>query len=170
MRKNISGLVLACLLASASVVQAAGEYLEWQALSPGGSFSFSSSGHSQGSTVGLPATGFSSSSSLRCVAGFWQDFSLTGGGGGCCVGRVGDADGHGIYPDEVTLGDIMFLVDVKFVTGECSILPCIAEGDVNQDGGVNPNCDDHVSLGDIMTLVDFLFITGPENATLRDCL
>jgi hypothetical protein len=88
----------------------------------------------------------------------------------CCVGRTGDANGEGVYPDEVTLGDIMLLVDVKFVSGDCTKLACIAEADVNQDGGDNPNCDDHVTLGDIMTLVDFLFITGPENATLPECL
>jgi photosystem II stability/assembly factor-like uncharacterized protein len=89
---------------------------------------------------------------------------------GCCVGRVGDANQQGEYPDEVTLGDIMLLVDVKFVSGDCSKLPCLAEADANQDGGANPTCEDHITLGDIMTLVDFLFITGSENATLPDCL
>jgi len=89
---------------------------------------------------------------------------------GCCVGRVGDANGDGEYPDEVTLGDIMLMVDVKFISGGCSSIPCLAEADVNQDGGNFPNCDDHVTLGDIMTLVDFLFITGPDVATLPACL
>ena len=88
---------------------------------------------------------------------------------GCCRVRVGDADGQGEYPDEVTLGDIMLLVDVKFVSGNCSLLPCLTEADVNQDGGVAPICDDHVTLGDIMMLVDYLFITGPGIATLNDC-
>jgi len=88
----------------------------------------------------------------------------------CCVGRVGDANGQGDYPDEVSLGDIMLMIDAKFISGDCSKLPCIAEADVTQDGGANPNCDDHVTLGDIMTLVDFLFITGPEIAILPDCM
>jgi len=88
----------------------------------------------------------------------------------CCQGRVGDVNGEGVYPDEVTLGDIMLLVDVKFVSGDCSKLPCLTEADVNQGGGANPNCDDHITLGDIMTLVDFLFITCPENGTLPECL
>ena len=88
----------------------------------------------------------------------------------CCQGRVGDANGSNEPADEITLGDIMLLVDVKFISSDCSKLPCIEEADVNQDGGANPNCDDHVTLGDIMTLVDFLFITGPENATLPECL
>jgi hypothetical protein len=88
----------------------------------------------------------------------------------CCSGRVGNANGEGDYPDEVTLADIMLLVDVKFLSGDCSKLPCLAEADVNQDGGAEPNCDDHVTLSDIMYLVDFLFITGPELGTLPECL
>ena len=88
----------------------------------------------------------------------------------CCIGRVGNANADGEYPDEVTLGDIMLLVDVKFVSGNCAQLLCLPEADVNQDGGATPSCEDHVTLGDIMSLVDFLFITGPENAVLPDCL
>ena len=86
---------------------------------------------------------------------------------GCCVGRVGDANGSNEPADEVTLADIMLLVDVKFVSGDCSKLLCLAEADVNQDGGADPNCEDHVTLGDIMALVDFLFITG---AAIPPCL
>ena len=88
----------------------------------------------------------------------------------CCIGRVGDANCSNEPTDEVTLGDIMLMVDAKFISGDCSKLPCLAEADVNQDGSAHPDCDEHVTLGDIMTLVDFLFITGPENATLPDCL
>jgi hypothetical protein len=88
----------------------------------------------------------------------------------CCVGRVGNANGEGIYPDEVTLGDIMLMVDALFISGDCGLLPCMAEADVNQDGGASPTCEDHVTLGDIMMLVDFLFITGPDVATLPNCL
>jgi hypothetical protein len=89
---------------------------------------------------------------------------------GCCVGRVGNANGEGEYPDEITLGDIMLLVDAKFISGNCSMLPCLTEADVNQDGGIDPDCEDHITLGDIMTLVDFLFITGPDVAVLPECL
>ena len=88
----------------------------------------------------------------------------------CCEGRVGDANGDGEYPDDVTLGDIMLMVDVKFISGDCGKIACLDEADVNQDGGATPSCEDHVTLGDIMSLVDFLFITGPENAVLPDCL
>jgi len=88
----------------------------------------------------------------------------------CCVARVGDANGEGEYSDEVTLSDIMLLVDVKFISSDCSKLSCLTEADVNQDGGADPACEDHVTLSDIMALVDFLFISGPELVALPDCL
>jgi hypothetical protein len=103
-------------------------------------------------------------------ARMWIGMTVIGMPAVCCQCRVGDANGQGEYPDEITLGDIMLLVDVKFISGDCTKLTCLTEADVNQDGGANPTCEEHVTLGDIMMLVDFLFITGPENATLPACL
>jgi hypothetical protein len=87
---------------------------------------------------------------------------------GCCIGRVGDANGQGTYPDEITLGDIMMIVDAKFISESCDKIACLTEADVNQSGGSVPTCDD-ITLGDIMILVDFMFI-NPETATLPECL
>jgi hypothetical protein len=86
----------------------------------------------------------------------------------CCIGRAGDANGEGVFPDEVTLGDVMMMVDAKFISESCDKISCLAEADVNQSGGAEPTCDD-ITLGDIMILVDFLFI-NPETAVLPDCL
>ena len=86
---------------------------------------------------------------------------------GCCVGRVGDANGQGDYPDEVTLSDIMVMVDMLFISE--NEVACMAEADINHSGGYQP-VKENVTLSDIMTLVDFLFITGPETATLPECL
>ena len=144
----------------------AGESINWQVISTGGAINMASASYRLSGTTGQTAVGRTNPSGFRCNSGFWQEL----GSGGCCQGRVGDANGEGEYPDEVTLGDIMLLVDVKFISSDCSKLPCLTEADVNQDGGIDPSCEDHVTLGDIMTLVDFLFITGPENATLPDCL
>jgi hypothetical protein len=88
----------------------------------------------------------------------------------CCVGTVGNADlsGEGTPVDEEpTLGDIMLMVDAKFISGDCSKLRCLTEADINQNGGANPACDD-ISLSDLMVLVDYLFITGPSMG-LADC-
>jgi len=89
---------------------------------------------------------------------------------GCCFGRVGNANGVGDYPDEITIGDVQTLVTAKFIQGKCDgYVPCIAEGDVNQSGGVNPTCDD-ITISDIQTLVNHLFIVGPADAPLDWCL
>ena len=85
----------------------------------------------------------------------------------CCLGRVGDANGQGDYPDEVSLSDVMLMVDMLFITG--NDVACMAEADIDQSGGYHP-VKENVTLGDIMTLVDFLFISGPENITLSECL
>ncbi|MCX6834813.1 MAG: hypothetical protein NTW07_06725, partial [candidate division Zixibacteria bacterium] len=88
----------------------------------------------------------------------------------CCVGRVGDANGLGVYPQEVTVADIMTLVTAKYI----SLLPCeqnlhcLTEADANQSGGADPKCSD-ITMADIQTLVNHLFIAGPVNAPLKDC-
>ena len=87
----------------------------------------------------------------------------------CCQGRVGDANGLGTYPLEVTIGDIQTLITAKFIMGTCDgIISCLAEGDVNQSGGVTPTCGD-ITISDIQTQVNHLFIQGPANAPLADC-
>jgi len=88
----------------------------------------------------------------------------------CCSGRVGNANGIGTYPQEVTIGDIQTLVMAKFVQGTCDgFVPCIAEGDVNQSGGTDPTCND-ITISDIAMLVNHLFIAGPVVAPLNECL
>jgi len=140
--------------------------VRWKVISSGGNVNASSEHYRMGGTVAQTAVGNSSSPSRQLRHGFWQEFEPPT----CCEGRVGDANGSNEPADEITLGDIMLMVDVKFISGDCSKLTCLTEADVNQDGGANPTCEDHVTLGDIMTLVDFLFITGPDVATLKKCL
>jgi hypothetical protein len=85
----------------------------------------------------------------------------------CCIRRVGDANGSG--GDEPTIGDVSILIDAKFISGSCEgLIVCPAEADVNQSGGLGPDCDD-ITIGDISILIDYLFITGPSLG-LPDCL
>jgi hypothetical protein len=87
-----------------------------------------------------------------------------------CEGRVGNANGLGTYPNEVTISDIQTLITAKFIAGTCDgTITCLAEADVNQSGGTNPTCKD-ISIGDVQTLVNHLFIAGPANAPLKPCL
>jgi hypothetical protein len=90
---------------------------------------------------------------------------------GCCDGRVGNANGFGSYPNEVTISDIQLLVTAKFISSlPCEQnLTCLAEADVNQSGGAAPACKD-ITIADIQTLVNHLFIAGPANAPLKSCL
>lgn len=88
----------------------------------------------------------------------------------CCVGRVGDANGLGTYPNEVTISDIQLLVFAKFISAlPCEQnLHCLTEADVNQSGGVDPKCSD-ITISDIQTVVNHLFICGPPNCPLKLC-
>jgi hypothetical protein len=83
----------------------------------------------------------------------------------CCQGRVGDVNGRD--GDEPTLSDIMILVDHLFLAQ--GPLWCVAEADVDQSGGTNPQqgLDSDIGLGDIMILVDHIFLSG---RLLPDCL
>jgi hypothetical protein len=72
---------------------------------------------------------------------------------GCyCVGRVGNVNCD--FRDEVTLLDILVLVDHLYVSG--APLPNRAEANADGDPAGN------ISLNDIMALVDHLFIRGTE--------
>jgi hypothetical protein len=85
---------------------------------------------------------------------------------GCCIDRVGDANGSG--EDEPTIGDISVMIDALFISSTCEgVIPCIAEADVNQSGGVDPVCD-NITIGDISILIDYLFISG-SSLGLLDC-
>jgi hypothetical protein len=86
----------------------------------------------------------------------------------CCVGRVGDANGSG--DEQPTIGDISIIIDALFIRTDWSAIPCPAEADVNQSGGVNAR-PANITIGDISMLTDYLFISGPQTfGPLPDCL
>ena len=82
----------------------------------------------------------------------------------CCQDRVGDANMEG--GDKPTIGDVIAMVDMLFVS-EVDV-PCLAEADVDQSGGLDPVRGD-ITIGDIIFLIDYLFVTG-EGLGLPDCL
>jgi hypothetical protein len=84
----------------------------------------------------------------------------------CCLGRVGNANGVG--GDEPTISDISVVIDALFISGDPSVIVCLAEADINQSGGVDPIASD-ITIGDISYLIDYLFITGPSLG-LPECL
>jgi hypothetical protein len=135
----------------------------WSVMASGGG-QVNLGGYKLGVTIGQTVTGNVSLGGGRLIAGFWQNFALPS----CCEDRVGNANSLGTYPEEVSLGDIMMMIDAKFISVHCDRILCLTEADINQSGGVNPICDD-ITLGDIMIVVDFLFI-NPETAVLPECL
>jgi hypothetical protein len=84
----------------------------------------------------------------------------------CCDGRVGDANNSG--EDEPTIGDVTVMIDALFIGDDWSVIPCLAEADINQSGSADPQEAD-ITIGDISYLIDYLFITG-ESLGLAECL
>ncbi len=84
----------------------------------------------------------------------------------CCVDRVGDVNASG--EDEPTIGDVSVLIDALFISVDWSIIPCLAEADINISGGFDPQQSD-ITIGDVSYLIDYLFITG-ASLGLPDCL
>jgi hypothetical protein len=166
MRNHITCLLLLLVLSAAFALPAFATSLDWQVISLAGLSNASSAHLKSGCTVGQAAAGSSSSAHLRCVTGFWQDFSVGGVTPGCCVARVGDANMSG--DDEPTIGDISTMINAKYIAGTCDgVLTCLNEADINLSGHGTPICSD-ITIGDISSLIDYLFITGPSRG-LPNC-
>jgi CubicO group peptidase (beta-lactamase class C family) len=90
----------------------------------------------------------------------WQDDSDGNGVGDacelCCDVRVGDVDGQG--GDEPTIADVQALIELLFVSRDQSLVPCMAEADINRSSSrIVPIIDD-ITIGDVALLIDYLFI------------
>lgn len=124
---------------------AAGEEINWQVISAGGTHNAGSANFRLSGTAGQTAVGTGSSANFGVNHGFWQEF----GGGGCCNhdGMRGDANYDLQGPNIV---DLTFIVAYLFSSGEAP--PCWEEGDCNGDGNVN--------IVDLTLLVGYLFGGG----------
>ncbi len=132
-----------------------------QVISSGGTVGTSTS-FKVSASAAQAAAGFGTSASFQSSQGYWPLL----GSLGCCVGRVGDANGAG--GDEPTIGDISVLIDALFISGNTGVISCLTEADINQSGGANPTAGD-ITIGDISVLIDYLFVTGPTLG-LPNCL
>ena len=132
-----------------SGLSAAGEEINWQVFSAGGSRG-TTTNLSLTSTLGQTAAGTGSTTGQRCYHGFLQNFVSD-----CCIGLTGNVDND---PTDFTdIGDLTALVDYLFITSTVPV--CMAEANV--DGSVNG----FVDIGDLTALVDYLFITATPLAS-----
>ena len=143
--------------ARAAIAARAGEEINWQVLSSGGTKGSSASFGLQG-TVGQTSVGEGRSASFEVRHGYWQDFAS--GGGTCCMGAIrGNVDMDG--GDVIDISDLVFLVDYMFTGGPP---PTCAE-EANIDGsccasGSSESLSD-IDISDLVYLVDYMFNGGP---------
>ena len=124
----------------------AGEEINWQVISSGGTEGSSASFKLMG-TVGQTAVGSGSSASFGVNHGYWQDFVTDNG---CCMGEIrGNVD----YDpgDNIDISDLVYLVDYMFTGGAAP--PCFEEADMN--------CDGEIDISDLVHMVDYMFTGGP---------
>ena len=144
--------------ARAAIAARAGEEINWQVISSGGTDGSSDSYRLKG-TAGQLTVGEGSSDSYDLKHGYWQDFAS--GDGTCCLGAIrGNVD---MDPgDAIDISDLVYLVDYMFTGGPA---PTCAE-EANIDGsccasGSSESLSD-IDISDLVYLVDYMFNGGPE--------
>lgn len=132
---------------SATSGRAATYSINWFVIAAGGG-SGTSTNYAMNGTVGQTAVGMGSSTNYLINSGFWQNF----GGGGCCVGTRGDANGDGSVTPNIL--DLNFLINYIFrLSGNPG--PCLDESNVNGDTFPLPN------ILDLNILINYIFRLGP---------
>ncbi len=126
-----------------SSAKLAGEQINWQVISSGGTDGSSTSYKLLG-TIGQTAIGTGSSTNFTVNHGYWQ--TITSSSGGCCD-LSGDANDDG----ELGISDLTFFVDYMFVPGSPAPV-CFEEFDNNSD------CE--LGISDLTFFVDFMFVPG----------
>ncbi len=119
----------------------AGEEINWQVISGGGTIGGTSESFTISGTAGQTATGSGSSDNFGMSHGFWQTF------GGSCCNLAGDANDD----DAINVGDAVWMINYVFKGGPPP--PCTDEGDANNDCALN--------VGDAVYLINYVFKGGP---------
>ncbi len=121
----------------------AGEQINWQVLSNGGTLSASTNYILQG-TISQTAVGEATSSNYKLTHGFWHTFTSQELP---CDGRCGDAN----YDGSVNISDAVYIINYVFLGGGPPE-PRLACGDTNQDAGLN--------ISDAVYLLLYIFSGG----------
>jgi hypothetical protein len=139
--------------AKAIIAARAGEQINWQVISSGGTDGSSANFRLKG-TAGQLTVGEGSSDNFGLRHGYWQN--LSGGGGTCCLGPM-RGNVNNLPGDVIDISDLVYLVDYMFTGGPAPT--CGAEANVN---GLGP--DDGLDISDLVYLVDYMFTGGPPPA------
>ncbi len=122
----------------------AGEEINWQVISSGGTVG-SSTNYTLNGTAGQTAIGYGTSATYGLSHGFWQ---TSGGSPTCCVVRGDALHDNGL----ILVNDLVYLVNHVFKGGPPPICP--EEGDALADNGL-------ILVNDLVYLVNHVFKGGP---------
>jgi len=128
----------------------AGEQINWQVLSGGGTDGSSASYNLLG-TVGQTAVGAGSSINYGLTHGYWQGFTS-----GICDCVPGEADGKA----SINILDVVYIINYKYKSGPNPIPyeTCSADADAN--------CA--VNILDVVYVINFKYKGGPDPATCEE--
>jgi hypothetical protein len=124
----------------------AGEEINWQVMSSGGTDG-ASSNFILGGTVSQTVVGVGSSTNFVLKHGYWQNFDTTGSGPCDCEPGEVNADGT------INIFDITYTIGYLYLSGPAPIPYTVCNGD--------PNCDCTCNIFDITYLISFLYLDGP---------
>ncbi len=120
----------------------AGEKIEWQVISSGGTNGSSTNFGLQG-TVSQTAIGPGTSTNFKLNSGFWQNFTAF-----VCDCKPGDANGSGVH----NIQDITYLINFLYKSGMAPKPYQICSGDAN--------CNCSVNIQDVTYLINYLYKGG----------
>jgi hypothetical protein len=132
----------------------AGEKINWQVISSGGTKGTSTSYQLSG-TAGQTAVGSGSSASYGLSHGYWQDF---GGSSGPCDCEPGEMNADGV----INIFDVTGLISYLYMEGAAPVPYELCNGDPNKDCTCN--------IFDVTFLISHLYLDGPPPATCEEWL
>lgn len=139
------GLTVLLFFLFSSDLSAAGEKIDWQVISSGGTEAVSASYRLAG-TIGQTAVGVMQSASFKVKQGFWQDFGTSSS----CCNLAGDANNNGIR----NILDVTYIIAFLYKGGPPHPDCHPDEMDVNGNGLVN--------ILDATFMISFLYKGGPS--------
>ena len=156
MRKIIfTSLAILALALIAWANDKAGEEINWQVISSGGT-SGTSTNYQLNGTVAQTSVGSGSSTNYGLNHGYWQDFDTTSSGP--CDCEPGNANGDAT----INIFDITYIISHLYLGGPAPTPYALCSGDPNKDCTCN--------IFDITFIISNLYLSGPPPCTCEEWL